>query len=203
MRYKEDHKNTTRRRVVEAASARFRKHGIGAVGVAKLMGDAGLTHGGFYSHFASKEALVAEAIVDAMDATCECGKSVPESLADFFRTGDLEAFIRAYLRPDHRDQPDTGCIAAALVAEISRRPKSTRVAFTKKLSAVLTMIETALPKPDPAVAQALFATLMGTLQLARAVADAALSNQILASGEAAALALIHTKRKSGRTPPTT
>jgi TetR/AcrR family transcriptional regulator, transcriptional repressor for nem operon len=195
MRYKEDHKNTTRRRVVEAASARFRKHGIGAVGVAKLMGDAGLTHGGFYSHFASKEALVAEAIVDAMDATCECGKSVPESLADFFRTGDLEAFIRAYLRPDHRDQPDTGCIAAALVAEISRRPKSTRVAFTKKLSAILTLIETALPKPAPGVAQALFATLMGTLQLARAVSDRALSDQILASGEVAALALIHPKRK--------
>jgi TetR/AcrR family transcriptional repressor of nem operon len=176
MRYSEEHKENTRRRVVEAAAKRFRKRGIGAVGVATVMADAGLTHGGFYSHFASKEALAAEAVAHAMDASAD-------SIA---AAGGLAAFIHAYLQPAHRDAPEKGCITAALVAEIARHPKSTRAVFTKKLRAFLKSIEAHLPTPDPAVAQAIFATLVGTLQLARAVSDPALSNQILSAGEAAA-----------------
>lgn len=179
MRYKADHKETTRRRVVEVASAQFRKRGIDAVGVARLMGDAGLTHGGFYSHFPSKEALTAEVVAQAMDVN-------RQSVA---QAEDLAAFIHAYLRPEHRDRPEKGCVTAALAAEIGRHPKSTRAVFTKKLRSALHEIEVRLPQPDPALAQAIFAMLIGTLQLARAVSDPALSDQILAAGETAALRL--------------
>lgn len=184
MRYKEDHKQNTHRRVVEIASARFRKRGIHAVGVAKLMGDAGLTHGGFYSHFRSKEALAAEAVGHAMDVN-------QRSLTE---TADLASFIRAYLRPAHRDAPEAGCAAAALAAEIARHPMSTRRTFTKKLRGLLQEIEARLPSPDAGVAQALFATLVGTIQLARAVSDPALSDEILGAGETAALRLCQLPR---------
>jgi len=180
MRYTEDHKEATHRRVVEVASKRFRQRGIGAVGVAKLMGDAGLTHGGFYSHFSSKEALAADAIGHAMD----------ENLRSVTEAGDLADFIRSYLRPVHRDTPEHGCVTAALAAEIARHPKSTRGAFTRKLRRFLDAIESLLPKPDQALAQAIFATLVGTIQLARAVSDPRLSAQILSAGEAAALRLV-------------
>lgn len=179
MRYQEDHKEKTHRRVVDVASTRFRQHGIGAVGVAKLMGDAGLTHGGFYSHFRSKEALTAEVIAHTMD----------ENLQSLTQAADLRAFIRGYLQSTHRDTPECGCMTAALVSEIARHPKPTRAVFTKKLRVALKEIESRLPEPDPATALALLGSLAGTLQLARAVSDPALSRQILEAGEKAAFQL--------------
>jgi TetR/AcrR family transcriptional regulator, transcriptional repressor for nem operon len=184
MRYRRDHKENTHRRVVEVAAARFRKEGLDSVGVASLMGDAGLTHGGFYSHFASKEALIEEVVEAGMEESFA-------RIIEASKEGGIEAFIRAYLRPSHREHPERGCPAAALGPEIGRRSKATRSAFTRKLRRMVSHIESVLPNPNVEIAQAIFATLVGTLQLARAVSDSALSDQLLKAGQEAALSLAH------------
>ena len=103
MRYGKDHKENTHRRVVEVASARLRKEGLDGVWVATLMGEAGLTHGGFYSHFASKEALVEEVIEAGMDETFA-------RVTEVSKEGGLEGLIRFYLRPSHREHPERGFV---------------------------------------------------------------------------------------------
>jgi TetR/AcrR family transcriptional repressor of nem operon len=182
MRYGKDHKENTHRRVVEVASARLRKEGLDGVGVATLMGEAGLTHGGFYSHFASKEALVEEVIEAGMDETFA-------RVTEASKEEGLEGLIRFYLRPSHREHPERGCPAAALGAEIARRSKATRSAFTRKLRRLVSLVESLLPHPKTETAQAILATLIGTLQLARSVSDRQLSDQLLKAGETAALLL--------------
>ena len=191
MRYEKGHKETTRRRIVETAAARFRKDGIDSVGLADLMAEVGLTHGGFYSHFTSKEDLVRAAMEEA---SCH-------SVTNFTRRieeGGLEAWIRAYLRTGHRDHPEKGCAAAALASELARHPKETRKVFTENLAKVATAVESHLPaslSPElkRKTATGIFATLIGAMQMARVADDAALSDEILEAGIASALALAQIK----------
>lgn len=187
MRYEKGHKESTRRRIVETAAARFRKDGIEGVGVADLMADAGLTHGGFYSHFSSKEDLVQAAVEEA---ACHSAKNFDRRIEE----GGLEAWIRSYLRIGHRDHPERGCVVAALGAELARHPRSTRKAFTEKLNRVATAVESHLPatmspKLKRKTAVGIFATMSGALQMARAVNDPELSEQILEAGITSALIL--------------
>lgn len=182
MRYDKDHKENTRRRVLEVAAARFREDGLDSVGVATLMGDAGLTHGGFYSHFPSKEALIEEVIDTGMDEDFKRIKAATQE-------GGIEAFIEYYLRPAHRDNPSRGCPAAALTPEIARRSPATRQAFTRRLERMVAYIDSLLPESNIEVARAIFGTMLGALQLARTVSDEKLSDQLLKSGQAAALLL--------------
>jgi TetR/AcrR family transcriptional repressor of nem operon len=196
MRYEKGHKDTTRKRIVEVASKRFRSEGVEGVGVAGLMADAGLTHGGFYSHFRSKEELVREAVTEAFTGTNAELERVARTGAD-----GLEAIVRTYLSPQHRDRPDLGCAAAALVSEIARHPDPTRLAFTGKLEELIGLIAAQLPVGGPAgglagdlderrrCATGIFAVMMGALQLARAAPDAGRSEQILENGVEAALSL--------------
>ncbi len=181
MRYEKGHKDVTRTRIVEVASKRFRKDGVEAVGVARLMADAGLTHGGFDAHFASKEDLVKEAVRDALDHTRAGLERVARADG-----GGIEALVRSYLASQHRDRPDRGCAAAALVAEIARHSHPTRAAFTEKIEALVDLIAEQLPAGDQRerrkAATGIFAVMMGTLQLARAAPDKSLSDQILESG---------------------
>src|SRR3954447_21642056 len=130
MRYSQDHKQATRRRILEAAGRRFKQDGIDGSGVATLMSDAGLTNGAFYGHFESKEDLVANVLADQLRAQRE---SFETGVSD--RAG-LEAFIRSYLSSEHRDQSAEGCPSAALLDEIVRRPTATRRVFTDELMAV-------------------------------------------------------------------
>src|SRR4029450_10554690 len=143
------------------------------------MGDAGLTPGGFYSPFASKEALIEEVVEAGMEETFE-------RVVESSREGGIEAFIRFYLRPSHREHPERGCPAAALGTEIGRHSKATRNAFTRKLRRIVSHIASLLPTPNAETAQAIFATMVGTLQLSRTVCDPELSDQILKAGLAAA-----------------
>jgi len=182
MRYPSDHKETTRRRVVEVASARFRKDGLDGVGVATLMGDAGLTHGGFYSHFASKNALIEEVVETGMEDNFE--RVVAAS-----KEGGIEGLIRYYLRPAHLQHPERGCPAAALGTEIHRQPREIREAFTRKAARMVAHIDSLLPVSNVATAQAIFSLLVGTMLLARSTPDSRLSDQILESGATAAIAL--------------
>jgi TetR/AcrR family transcriptional regulator, transcriptional repressor for nem operon len=187
MRYEKGHKEATRRRILAAASKRFRKEGIAAVGLAGLMADAGLTHGGFYSHFAAKEELVREALAFTLDTS---RAALAREAAEH---GGLPAIVRAYLAPRHRDRPDHGCAIAALAAEVARHPTATRAALARHIEALLDLIAAQLPGADPharrKTATGIFAVMMGALQLARVTLDQELADEILASGRAAALAL--------------
>src|ERR1700719_1998961 len=117
----------TRERIVTAAAAEFRQHGIAATGLADLMKAAGLTHGGFYRHFASKDQLVAEACAAAMDSAGE--KNRLSRCPGPGNTG-LEAILTEYLSKDHRDNLSEGCVLAGLGSELARSDDKTRAAAT-------------------------------------------------------------------------
>src|SRR3954465_12270496 len=119
MRYGKDHKQATRQRILQAAGRRFKEDGIDGAGVAAVMSDAGLTNGAFYAHFGSKEELVANVLAEQLRAQRESFDAEPADRAG------LEAFIRAYLSPQHRDAPAEGCPSAALLDEVVRRPDRT------------------------------------------------------------------------------
>ncbi len=188
MRYGKDQKPATRRRILEAAGRRFKQDGIDGAGVAAVMSDAGLTNGAFYAHFASKEDLIANVLADQLRAQRQ---SVGAQLPD--REG-LEAFVRFYLSPQHRDQCADGCPSAALLDEIARRPAATRQVFTDELMGVIDDIALRLDPTDVAAARTdaltVFGLMVGTLQLARALADRDLSDQLLARGAETALKLL-------------
>ena len=128
MRYEKGHKETTRQRIVETAAARFRRYGIEGVGVAEVMAEAGLTVGGFYSHFKSKEDLVRAAME-------ESATHAKERFNRRIEEGGLENWIRMYLRGSHRDHPEGGCTVAALASELARHPQGSRKAFNELFSA--------------------------------------------------------------------
>ncbi len=188
MRFAKGHKEETRQRIIEVASAMFRRDGVEAVGIAGLMAEAGLTHGGFYAHFRSKEELVREAMLSAFETSRLRRDTGPDKAAS------LEELVRAYLRPAHRDAPERGCAVAALVAEIARHETATRTVFSDKLEALTKRIADLLPDSVAeterlATATAIFGTMLGTLQMARAVTDPARSDAILESGILATLRL--------------
>jgi TetR/AcrR family transcriptional regulator, transcriptional repressor for nem operon len=188
VRYSNDHKQVTRRRIVEAAGRRFKQDGIDGAGVATVMSDAGLTNGAFYGHFSSKEDLVANVLADQLRAQ---RRSFDAQTSD--RAG-LEAFIRSYLSPQHRDQSVDGCPSAALIDEIARRPAATKRVFTRELTGTMDDIASRLDPDDADAARtdalALFGFMLGTLQLARALTDRDLSDQLLARGVETALKLL-------------
>ena len=189
MRYSKDHKQATRQRILEAAGRRFKEDGIDSAGVAAVMSDAGLTNGAFYAHFASKEDLVANVLADQLRAKRQ---SFDAQHPD--RPG-LEAFIRSYLSPQNRDQSADGCPSAALLDEIVRRPAATKQVFTDELMGVIDDIASRLNPTDPEAAQTdaltLFGLMLGTLQLARALTDRDLSDQLLTRGVETAMKLLN------------
>jgi TetR/AcrR family transcriptional regulator, transcriptional repressor for nem operon len=182
MRYEKGRKDATRKHIVAIASERFRRDGVEAVGVAGLMADAGLTHGGFYNHFASKEELVCAATADAL-------RRNRAELARAAARNGLEGIVRAYLKPVHRDRPERGCAFAALTSEIARRAKPARAVLAEEFEAHVGLIAARLRTDERHAAIAILSVMMGALQLARAVADRDLSDQILESGAHAALTL--------------
>lgn len=191
MRYEKGHKEQTRQKIVEAASERFRADGIDGVGVVSLMNDVGLTQGGFYNHFASKEDLVRESVAIAAGSAAErLAARVASSRGEGYRV-----LVNGYLSAEHRDHPESGCVAAALSAEMARRPLETREAFTEGFGEMVEVIASTLPdtvrgKRRRTLSMAVFASMVGTLSLSRAVAEPALSDEILALGRSSALELV-------------
>jgi len=182
MRYEKGHKDTSRQRIMDAASERFRSDGIAASGLAAIMGDVGLTNGAFYPHFKSKAELVRESLAAAMD-------DQSEQLRGIIAEGGLEAVIAAYLSPEHRDNPETGCTLAALLPELARQPLDTRNVYMGRFLDAAREMAAALPAQTggrEATAIGIYATLIGTLQLARAVNGTPLSDRVLAAGTEAA-----------------
>src|SRR5689334_571664 len=147
MHYSKGHKQATRQRVVEAAGRRFKQDGIDGAGVATVMADAGLTNGAFYAHFKSKEDLIANVLADQLRAQRESFEAQPSNRAG------IEAFIRAYLSPEHRDECADGCPSAALLDEIARRPAATRQVFSDELMGIVDDIASRLDPRDPEAAR--------------------------------------------------
>jgi TetR/AcrR family transcriptional regulator, transcriptional repressor for nem operon len=186
MRYEKGHKDATRQRIIEVASRRFREQGLAAVGLASIMAEAGLTNGAFYAHFDSKEHLVRE-VLSSLGFNNRLSKAEA-------RGAGLEDAIREYLSPSHRDDPGRGCPTSALVAELARHSRTTRDAFTGKVGGVIELIAAGLRAGTAAgrwrKAAAIYGLMVGTLQLARAVNDSKLSDEILQSGADEAIALV-------------
>jgi TetR/AcrR family transcriptional repressor of nem operon len=188
MRYSKEHKQETHARIVKKASVRLREKGAHGIGVADLMKDAGLTHGGFYAHFDSREALVIEAFGYAMDRATERWRKLAEQTPPEKR---LATIVESYLTPVHRDDPGHGCAIPALSAEIARENSKTRKAFAAKLEQMIEMIaEQMLDLPRKIArkqAMASLATMMGTLVLARVAGSGEFSDDILGAGREAVL----------------
>jgi len=197
MRYSPEHKAETHARIVRKASVRLRERGAHGVGVADLMKEAGLTHGGFYAHFASREALVIEAFGDAMDRSTARWRKI---LAEMPPEKRLSAVVDSYLTPQHRDDPGHGCAVPALSAEIARESPKTRKAFAAKLEAMVDAFADHIPDVPRKTARkravALVATMMGTLVMARVAGSGEFSDEILAAGRDAALACASDPKES-------
>jgi TetR/AcrR family transcriptional regulator, transcriptional repressor for nem operon len=187
MRFEKGHKESTRRRIIDVASRRFRRDGVSASGLAGIMAEAGLTNGAFYPHFESKEVLLRETLANVL--ADQHAKFQQDSRAGY----DMETAIRRYLNADHLRNCDEGCPSAALLPEIGRQPELTRKAYEDGLLPYIAMLAEYLPDPgSPSSkrhATAIFSLMVGTLQIARAVSDTSLAEDILEGGVEAALKL--------------
>jgi TetR/AcrR family transcriptional regulator, transcriptional repressor for nem operon len=184
MRYESGHKAATRKRIVTAASMHIRKHGVKGTPVADVMREAGLTHGGFYALFKSKEALLRAALAEALDLAYE-------GFCRAAAVGGFEAMVRAYLANWHIARPEHGCAFAALMPEIARSSLQTRTMVAAKLDGFVDLFATYLPDGSLRVrrrrAKAIFGMMMGTVQIARAAPSRQQANQTLADGIEAAI----------------
>ena len=169
-------KERSRALIVEAASRAIRRDGYAGVGVADVMREAGLTHGGFYAHFASRDALLvaaiehagrrsAEAIAGWQAAPATAGESPTASMSSPFRT-----LVERYLADDMLRHPENGCPVAALCSEMPRQAADVRRASTQRVRALVRYVASVLPAGvDADQAPLIAATLVGSLQLARAI----------------------------------
>ncbi|MFZ6874396.1 TetR/AcrR family transcriptional regulator [Undibacterium sp. Di27W] len=170
----------TRERIVKTAARLYREHGINGIGVADLMKEAGLTHGGFYKHFASKEALIAEACDNSLSSTRT------ELLRNTELASDEEAIaslVHTYLSRAHSEHPGQGCAIAALGAEAARgeaASKEVMVQGVDKLLALITrQLQRSKVKDDATTAHGVLSTLIGGLLLSRMMNSPEKSEEIL------------------------
>jgi TetR/AcrR family transcriptional regulator, transcriptional repressor for nem operon len=184
MRKSKQEAAATRQRIIKAAAAAFRKNGIAGTGLSDLMAAAGLTHGGFYRHFDSKDQIVAEACTAAVDSLVEqlAASASRKSLQRGFKT-----IVENYLSAGHRDEPADGCPLAALGSELARAEERTRAAATQAFLKLVGAIGSQFGKTRPEVARrralAAAATMIGALTMSRVVTDSELSADILREAE--------------------
>ncbi len=174
MRYAEDHKAQTHQRILQEAAARFRRDGIGATGLQPLMKALGLTHGGFYAHFKSKDDLVEKALRCAVD---QLNDSRSRALAEDASTA---AFIDMYLSAEHRTRPENGCPLPTMSAELGQRGQPSETT-DELIERMLTTLEAGMPveqdNSDKCVM--IMSGLVGALVLARSAKNPALAERIL------------------------
>jgi TetR/AcrR family transcriptional regulator, transcriptional repressor for nem operon len=202
MRYSREHKQETHARIVRKASVRLRERGAHGVGVADLMKEAGLTHGGFYAHFDSRDALLSEAFAYAVDRSSQHWRKLAEEIPPEKR---LASIVDSYLTPLHRDNPGHGCVVASLGAEVARESPRTRKAFAGKLEEMIDMIADQIADQPRKVARkqatAALATMMGTVVLARIAGNGEFSDDILAAGREAVLGRAAAKPAAAKAAP--
>ncbi|MDR7096648.1 TetR/AcrR family transcriptional regulator [Hydrogenophaga laconesensis] len=181
-------KALTHERILDTAARAIRRAGFQGVGVADIMKEAGLTHGGFYAHFASRDALLAEALAHAGQQSAERiakGNAAREARG----ASPLRALVEVYLSERHLSGTENGCAVAALVSEMPRQSADVRTAATQRVRNLIATVERALPEgAAPGTASAIASQLVGALQLARALGDNADGKSLLADNRAALLA---------------
>ena len=184
MRYDKGHKDATHRHILNIAAKLFLKHGIDGVGIATIMKEAGLTNGGFYAHFKSKDALVAEMLDEILE------QKETEYLSN---NPDPLVYIKFYLSPLHRDRIECGCPISALLSELVHHSKATRKVLTKWSVRTVERIAAQLKGSEEERnkrALSIMAILFGSLQMARAVTDQELSDRILSGAYETAVKLV-------------
>jgi TetR/AcrR family transcriptional repressor of nem operon len=173
MGYSKSDKAETHNRIVRVAAKRFRERGLGGIGVADVMKEAGVTVGGFYKHFGSRDELVVEALATAFKDLDVWEEHTP----------DMAHLLQNYLTEAHRDAPGTGCAMGALLGDITRGSKSVRALYTERVKRSLAFFSALLPssqRPDKRGRSLLIlGALIGALNLSRAVSDPNLSREIL------------------------
>jgi TetR/AcrR family transcriptional repressor of nem operon len=171
-----------RERIVETAARLFRQKGYDGIGVVDLMKSAGLTHGGFYGHFASKEDLLAEATAHAFKRSVERWRERAAAAPDAPETA-MASIGDSYLSVRHRDGPELGCSITSLGADIARLGPKVRQALTEGAKGQIAVLEELVPGEDEAAkrkqALATYAAMVGAIVLARAVDDEAMSLEVL------------------------
>lgn len=170
-----------RERIVETAARLFREKGFDGVGVADLMKGAGLTHGGFYGHFASKSDLAAKACESALARSAQKWADLAEKAGE----NALAALVENYLSKRHRDQPGGACVLSTLGSDTARQEPPVRQAVTEGLEGLVAILGDAMPHGSPEemrrAALAAMAQMVGAIMLARLVDNATLSDEILAA----------------------
>jgi AcrR family transcriptional regulator len=172
-------KEETHDRIVTAAARAIRRSGYGGTGVADIMKDAGLTHGGFYAHFESRDAMLAEA---ADRAGAESIALMEQLAADVPQDQLLQSMLKAYLSREHVENIETGCATAALCSEMPRQAPEVRRVATRRIKEMIDLVARQLPEWGQSAAHAraltIVATMVGTLVLSRAVDDPKLSDAL-------------------------
>lgn len=180
MRYSDTHKEETRKKVVRAAAAAVRAKGPDGVGVAEIMAEVGLTHGGFYAHFPNKEALVAAAIEEAFGQSRRRFARMTEAMTS---EQALMAFVDAYVSTEHRNNPQRGCPISSLSSDLPRQGPMVRAAFDAGVANLIARLEGWLTGQDAAarrsLAYSVMAEMAGAVALSRAVSDDGLAEQLL------------------------
>ncbi|MBY0203265.1 TetR/AcrR family transcriptional regulator [Paenibacillus polysaccharolyticus] len=180
MPYPKGHKLKVRNHIITSAAKAFRTHGVRNISLPHIMKGAGLTHGGFYSHFENKDQLVKETCHFAISDTMEMLQKVADKNKNEDQSA-IEAVIDFYLGSLHRDQTEVGCILPALSGEISQLSEEIRQAYTRELQRFITFI-TELAEIDTSAGYALVSSMVGTVALARAVSDSKFSDDLLQAG---------------------
>jgi TetR/AcrR family transcriptional repressor of nem operon len=180
MGHSKDDKAASHERIVGVAAARIRESGTEQPGVAEIMRAAGLTHGGFYKHFGSREELIDEAVTRALT---ENGPALREALATA-EDSPLAAFADWYVTPAHRDNPGTGCGVAALGPDVSRLGGSPQEAYRAQVERYLALLQPLIGGDDPEVrrrALVTFSTMVGALTIARGLGPTERSDELLSA----------------------
>lgn len=183
-----DKKARTHELILDTAAKAIRRGGYAGVSVAELMKEAGLTHGGFYAHFASRNAMLAEAMARASELS---GKALAPLVQQAVAGGksQLRALVESYLRDAHLETVEHGCPIAALGSEICRQPEEVRTVALQQMDNLRNAIAQALPvQANKDSADVIMATLVGCLQLARAYGNNEAGRQLLAASRRAVLA---------------
>lgn len=173
-------KEETHERIVDAAARAIRRHGYAGVGVAEVMKEAGLTHGGFYAHFESRDALLVQALERAGRDSFEAVTRAAEVQG---RKGvsPWRSLIETYLADHHLASMETGCPVAALGSDMPRQSAAVREASAVRVQRLIGTVRAALPGVPRATAGVLAGTMVGSLQLARALGDNAEGKALLAA----------------------
>ena len=177
-------KQETHERIVDAAARAIRRHGYAGVGVADVMKEAGLTHGGFYAHFDSRDALLVEALEragrDSFEAVARAAERRAAKGVSAFRS-----LVESYLAEAHLASLDTGCPVAALGCDMPRQSVPVREASALRVQRLIAAVRATLPEAPRAAASVVAGTLVGSLQLARALGDNAEGRAVLAAARKA------------------